>query len=420
MKLLPAWFVVLAIGVGTLRGGDWPQWRGPYRTGVAIDFRQPAVWPAEAPAPHWRVYVGEGYSSPVVQDGRLFIMGRQSDDLEACICLDAVTGKRLWRHAYPASFKPADATAGLGPKSTPTVDRECVYMLGLGGMFHCFDAQTGHIHWKHDCAAEYWGVEKDPAGDDAWFPSCGSAASALIDGENVILPLGGRKAGAFTAFDRRSGNIAWKALTDRGSYASPMIVELAEARQIVGFTGLRMVGLSAPGGDLLWQYPFPAQFEQTILTPVIWKDLVVVGGERKPTVALRIASADGKVTQTTAWRNSDLRGYLSTSVNVQDHLIGLDDRSERLVCINLGTGATSWKSDHIGRYVSLVVADTKLLALNADGELYVFEANVRDFVKAARWRVSEDGGTWAHLAVAGSWLYIKDKDHVAGFDLEAR
>src|SRR5262249_14549967 len=116
---------------------DWPQWRGPERTGVARDARLPAAWPKEPPKPAWRVSIGEGYSSPVIADGRLFILGRISGDREVCYCLDAASGKELWKHAYAAPYTPADPSAGKGPKSTPAVDGDRVYAYGVAGMLHC-------------------------------------------------------------------------------------------------------------------------------------------------------------------------------------------------------------------------------------------------------------------------------------------
>src|SRR5205823_2632221 len=157
------------------------------------------------------------------------------------------------------------------------------------GMFHCFDVQGGKVLWKHDLHKEFWGVAKDQWGDDAYATCCGAAAGPLANGSQVLLPVGGKKAGAVTAFDRVTGKIIWKSpLPDRSSYGSGLLGTLAGRKQLVGFTGLRMVGLDPGGGSLLWEYPFPAKYEQTMLTPVVWKDRVIVGGEEKPTVALEI------------------------------------------------------------------------------------------------------------------------------------
>ena len=408
------WFVCSAV---VTLAADWPQWRGPLRDGIAVDVRLPANLPEQMPAPKWRSTVGIGYSSPVIAGGQVFIQGREGGS-ETCLSLDAETGKPLWKQSYPSTFEPPDPTAGKGPNSTPTIDRDRVYMLGLGGMFHCLDARTGRILWKHDFAKEYWGVEKDATGEEAWRPACGSAASALVDGDVVIVPVGGKKAGAFTGFDRSTGKLLWKSLDDRSSYASPLLTSIAGQRQLVGFTGKRMVGISAADHQVLWESPFTAMFEQTIITPVLWRDRVVVCGEAKPSTALEITSEGGKMARKEAWKNADLSSYLVTPVVVKDHLIGFDQRGRRLVCIDMATGKTAWTSPRIGRmFVSLVVAGDRVLALSDSGELSVMAADPREYRPLAKWMVAEPGTIWSQLAVVGSRLYIRDKDRLSCYEM---
>ncbi len=396
---------------------DWPQWRGPNRDGIAAGARLPRRWPDKAPEPLWRAAVGEGYSSPVIADGRLYVMGRDTGGKEVCLCLDPDTGEDLWRHAYDQPYRPfpGAASVGSGPKSTPTVDGDRVYMLGIDGMFHCLDAGTGRVRWKHDFAAEYWGVEKDNEGYDLWKTLCGASASPLIDGDRVILPVGGKKAGAMTAFDKHTGELVWKSLEDRSSYASPVVAELAGLRQVVGFTGKRMAGFNAADGNLLWDYPFPIAFDDTVVTPVVWRDLVLVCGGDKPATALRIEREQGKVRWTVAWRNNKLRSFMITPVPFKGHLYGIGGGS-RLVCIDLATGKTAWVEGGFGSYASLVIADEQLLVLSDNGELTVLEPTPEAFTPRAKVTLSEDGETWAHLAVAGSRLYVKDKQHVLCYD----
>lgn len=406
---------------GGASAGDWPQWRGPGRDGVASPAGLPADWLAQPPRQVWKVRVGEGCSSPAVVGGRVYILGRDADE-EACLCLDAETGKTAWRLAYPVSYTPPDPRAGRGPQSTPTVDGDRVYALGVRGVFHCLDAGSGRVLWKHDLKAEFWGVVKDAEGDDAWAPCCGSAASPLVDGERVLLPVGGSKAGAMTAFDRHTGAIVWRSLEDRGSYASPVLAELAGARQVIGYTGRRMVGLRADDGALLWEHPFTVRFEQTILTPVLWKGLVIFAGDqdkRKDTQALRIQRQGETFVVEVAWRNDDLRCYVTTPVVIRDHLVGLN-RRQQLVCVDLATGKTAWIQGGFGRYVSLVVAGDTLLVLDEDGSLHVIAADPARFRRLARWKLGEGGDVWAHLAVANARLYVKDKYDLACFDVAGR
>jgi outer membrane protein assembly factor BamB len=290
-------------------------------------------------------------------------------------------------------------------------------MLGLGGMFHCLKTTTGRVLWKRDFAREFWGEVKDPVGDDAWFPACGMAASPLVVGTQVIVPVGGDKAGAFVAFDRESGGIVWAALPERSSYASPIRARLAGVDQLVGFTGLRMIGLDLASRELLWEQPFAAMNEQTILTPVLWRDRVIIGGEGQPTIALQITRQDDRIVSRRVWRTSALCAFLVTPLVMKDHLIGVDDRTKRLVCIDLLSGMRTWESPRIGRYVSLVSAGEQILALNETGRLSVLAADTREFRPSGPWTVSKAGGTYAHLAVAGSRLHVKDRTHLHCFDL---
>ncbi|MDX1931825.1 MAG: PQQ-binding-like beta-propeller repeat protein [Capsulimonadales bacterium] len=397
---------------------DWPQWRGPNRNGHAVGARLPVRWPETFPAPQWRAPVGIGYSSPVIAGGRLFIMGRDTSGNEVCYAFDAATGKPLWSHRYPSTFEPPDPTAGKGPNSTPTVDKDRVYMLGLGGMFHCLDVKTGRVLWKHDLEAEYWGVEKDAVGQEAWRPVCGASASALVDGREVIVPVGGKKAGAFAGFDRATGRLLRKSLDDRSSYASPLRGELAGVSQIVGFTGTRMVGLDARNRNLLWEHPFKAMYEQTIITPVLRKNQVIVCGEARPTVALEIANENGKWTAKTAWQNADLSAYLTTPVVFGERLLGYDQKTRRPVCIDPATGTTVWTGPRIGRmFMGLTVVGDRILALSDSGELLVLEANPQEYKEIGRWKLAAPGTIWSLPALVGNRLYIRDQESVTCFEL---
>lgn len=408
--------LALSLPLPLALAADWPQWRGPGRDGVAPGVTLPAKWPAEAPAPKWKAFVGLGYSGPAVAGGRVFILGRVKGD-ERCLAFDADTGKELWKVEYPEPFVPPDPTAGKGPNSTPTVDGDRVYMLGLGGRFHCLDAAAGRVLWAHDCRKEYWGVKRGLLGDDQWFPPCGTAASPLVDGNTVIVPVGGMKAGAFTGFDRTTGSLVWQALDDRSSYASPVIASPGGVKQLIGFTGTRMVGLDYTTHAPLWEVPFKSRFEQTIISPVVWKDLVIVAGEGRATTAVRVKPSGGTVAKETAWTSDDLKSYLTTPVVFADHLLGHDNRTNRLVCLKLETGAVAWTTPRIpGKYHSLVVAGTAVLVLTSEGELHVFEATPKECVARGKWTVA-DKGTWAHPALAGGRLYVKDKEHLYCYEL---
>ncbi|MCE9566246.1 MAG: PQQ-like beta-propeller repeat protein [Planctomycetes bacterium] len=398
---------------------DWPQWRGPGRDGHAVGTQFPQTWPEQPPKPKWTANLGLGYSGAAITRGKLFIHARNDDKKEErCLCLDAATGKQLWEISYPCKFKAPDPTAGKGPNATPTVDRDRVYFFGLGGMLTCADFDTGKVLWQHDCDKEYWGVRKTSDGDDAWFPPCGASASPLVDGDTVIVPIGGKKAGAMTGFDRITGKLLWSALEDRSSYASPLIVSPGGVKQIVGFTGTRMVGLRHSDRDLLWEHPFPTRYEQTIVSPLVWKDLVVFGGEVKPTVAVKLTKDNDSVKKEVAWKSDDLKMYVSSPVPFGDNLIGFDFRTGKLVCVKFVDGSTAWTSSAMGtKHVSLVLAGDVLLTLTLDGELRVAKVSADEYLELAKWKVAEKG-TYAHLVVVGNTLFVKGPETLLCYEIK--
>jgi outer membrane protein assembly factor BamB len=415
-----AWLIcLLALIVPfRLQAADWPQWRGVGRDGHALGTQLPVDWPILPPTPKWSIDIGLGYSGAAIARGKLFIHTRDDDKgKERCLCLNPVDGKQLWEISYLSAFEPPDNTAGKGPNATPTVDRDRVYFFGLGGMLTCADFESGKVLWQHDCNKEYWGIVKT-ADDDAWFPPCGASASPLVDGETVIVPVGGKKAGAITGFDRNTGKIVWKTLEDRSSYASPLISSPGGVRQIVAFTGTRMIGLRHSDRELLWDYPFPTKYEQTIISPVVWKDLIVIGGEAKPTVAVKLTRDGDKVKKEIAWKSEDLRMYLATPIVFSDHLLGFDHRMSRLVCLKMETGETVWSSPGLGtKHLSIVAAGNALLALTLEGELLVMKASTQEFVRLAKWRVSERG-TYAYPALVGNTLFIKGQEKLVCYELK--
>ena len=240
----------------------------------------------------------------------------------------------------------------------------------------------------------------------------------LVDSDTVIVPIGGKKAGAITGFDRNTGKLLWKALDDRSSYASPLIGSPGGVKQIVAFTGTRMVGVRHSNRELLWDHPFPAKFEQTIVSPVIWKGRVIIGGEAKPTVALKLASDGEKVKKEIAWKSEDLRMYLATPVVFNDHLVGFDHRATRLVCLKLEGGELAWTSPGLGtKNAVLLLAGDILFTLTLEGELRIAKISTEEYKELAKWKVAEKG-SYAHPALVGNTLYVKGPDKLTCYELK--
>src|SRR5918993_1018179 len=260
-------------------GTEWPQWRGPKRDG-SVDAALPSQWP-EALKKRWETTVGAGHASPVVSDNRVVVIAREGDQ-EIVRALDVASGKEIWRAAYPAPYdvNPAARSHGAGPKSTPAIAGGRVFTLGIGGVLSAFDLASGKLLWRVPAPAV--------------LPEYGTATSPLIDGTSVIAHVGGYENGALTSFDAATGKPRWQWNGDGPGYGSPIIATFGGVRQVITQTQKLVVGLDASTGMLLWQMPFTTEFDQNAFTPVVFQDLLILGGIDWPLTAIRPKLADGK------------------------------------------------------------------------------------------------------------------------------
>ena len=382
---------------------------GPTRDGVAVGVELPEPWPA-ALKRVWQTEIGLGHSSPVVAGGKVVQLARRGDD-EVLACLRAADGKVLWRSACPAgAFKPRGVARyhGKGPFATPTIAEGRVYALGISGVLTCHDLGSGKQLWRKTFAEEY----------EQAYPIWGAANSPLLLGDLCILCVGSHRAGALAAFNRHTGQLAWKLADDGAAYASPQAATLAGKPQLVTLTHSRVVGVEPATGKLLWAVPFKVRYEMNIITPILHNDLVVWSGCYEPARAVRIASDDGALAATKLWQNDAESMFMSSPVRHGDHIYGLATRGKgTLVCIALGDGKTVWSSPGgMGKYASLVRVADRLLVLTTKGDLLLLAADPSGYNELGRCHLT-DRPVWAHLAVAGRRLYVKDKTHLACFEL---
>ncbi len=388
---------------------DWPQWRGPRRDGVATGFKLPAAWPTGELKPVWKIALGDGYSSPVIVGGKLFTHDREGDD-EFVYCLDAATGKQIWRFGYPAPYKMHDAALGhgLGPKATTTVSAGRVYAFGISSILTCLDADTGKPVWQHDLKTEY----------GAGPAEFGTAGSPLLDGSLVIVPVGGKKGGSVMAFHAKDGSHAWTAVpNEKPSFSSPIAAELGGVRHILTFTQKSFVGLDARNGKVLWKYSFTTDYDQNTVTPAVVGDIVIASGVSRFAFALKVEKSGNGVKMSEVWKNRDQRTYMSSPVVVGEHVYGLGGEGA-MVCVNIATGKTNWKGGEFGEYCSVVVAGDRLLILDTAGQLTVVNADPTSYRELGRSRVSA-GKSWSHLALVGSRIFVRDRQNLACFELDA-
>jgi outer membrane protein assembly factor BamB len=395
--------------------GKWPQWRGPNRDGASPETGLGWDWPAGGPPLVWEQLLGRGFSSVVVAQGRLYTMAEETIEenppaatpprMEAVVCLDAATGRTLWRFRYPNQF---EERFGSGPRSTPAVDGDFVYTVGPTGVFHCLAAATGSLVWRHDLQEEFQGQPFQ----------YGMAASPLVEGELVYTTPGGPDGQAVAAFDKRSGRLVWKALDDLMGYSSPIAVTAAGVRQVLFLTNQALVSFT-PQGQLLWRYPWETPGGFNIATPLAFGDYIFLSsGYGKGCVLLEIAAEpDGSLRPHRVYEHNRMRNHFASSVRWGDHLYGFDQLD--LVCMNIRTGELAWRQRGLRslRKGSLLIAEGHLLILGEDGTLTLAEATPAAYRELAAVRVSTNK-CWTVPTVAGGRLYIRDEGLLRCFDVQ--
>ncbi len=396
-KLLLLAFVFV-INTSVVRA-DWNQWRGPNRDGKVGGFQLPNPLPKQL-VRKWKVEVGTGHSSPLVVGNHVFIFARQ-DDNEVVRCLELTTGKEVWKQSYPAPYEmnPAARGHGKGPKSTPVWSGGLLGTLGISGILSCVDTRTGKVVWRREFSRSF----------KTTSPLYGAAMSPVVDNGLLIVHVGGHDDGALMAFDVKTGATRWRWTGDGPAYASPIIVTLGGLRQVVTQTQTMCVGVSAQNGQLLWSVPFKTAYDQNAVTPVAVGDMVVFGGTRQPTFALRVRNSGNQWRAEKVWETTGATFYLSTPVASGNRLYGMSEKQGGQMCsIDAASGKVEWTGDaRLGANAAIFDAGSALLVLTTNANLHVFQKNGAALAEIARYQVA-DSPTWASPAFAGNRVLIKD------------
>ena len=388
--------VVLVSAAGVF-AQDWPHWRGPDRDGIVSGFDAPGQWPAEL-TQKWRVTVGFGDSTPALVGDKLYVSVRQGEE-EVTLCLNAANGKELWKDKYAAQTVTGPASRHPGPRSSPAVADGKVVTLGVGGVVSCLDAATGKLLWR-----------KDPF--PKVVPRFFASFSPIIVDGMAIAHLGGQGNGAIIAYDLASGNEKWRWSEEGPDYGSPVLFTARGVKQIVSPTEQSIVGINVADGKLLWKYPFPpARRSYNAATPIVGKDVIIVTGGGRGTKGLKIEKqGDGFVVKE-QWSNPDLATQFNTPVLKSDLLFGLSN-SNNLFCIDSKTGKTSWTDATARGsrgFGAIVGAGSCLIALTNDSNLIVFKPDGKGYSEVKSYKVAETV-TNAHPVVAGGRIFIKDQE----------
>ena len=388
---------------------DWSQWRGANRDGVVKDFTAPVAWPKELKQV-WKTPVGSGYSSPLVSNDRAWVHSMNSEE-ETITCLDLKTGKPMWTKRYPSQFTKNQYAKEMskGPFSTPVLHQGRLYTLGVNAVLSCFDAATGELKWQ-----------KDFGKPNTSKMFCGTAASPIVDGGNVIVYTGDDlRGGVMVAFDALTGKERWRWTGEGPGYASPIVAEFGGVRQIVTMTDKSVIGISAKDGLLLWRLEWPDEWNENIVTPLVYKNSLILSGVRKGTMAVEPVKTGDKWEAKQLWHNRELTLYMNSPVLDGDHFYGMTNkRKGSLFCAEAATGKVLWSTEgREGANAAILQTRDLLFVLNNDGALIVARKNPKAYEQVARYSVA-DSATYAHPVIWGKHVLVKDETSIALWRLE--
>lgn len=425
-------------GIG-LHADDWPQWRGEDRLGVWHETGILETFPSDGLHVRWRVPIHAGYAGPAVADGRVFVTDARrasgTDRVERVLCLDEATGRTLWTHEWSASYIGLLDTWATGPRATPTIDGDRVYVLGATGALIALDVETGDVLWRRDYVEQY----------DTEIPPWGMAGAPLVDGDRLIALVGGQPDAKVVAFDKMTGREIWRSLPgdSEPGYSQPIIFEAGGARQLIIWHASAVASLDPLTGDVYWEEPYEAGAGMAVATPVLDdQNRLLVSSFYNGSMML--ALNQDRPAATLLWKGSSdseiltdgLHAVITTPVVEGGHVYGICSYGQ-FRCLDAGSGDRVWESQAVtverARWASgFIVRHRDRYFINNDrGELIIARLSPDGYEELGRTTLITPNtrpGTrrqlgvvnWSHPAYANQHIYARSDQEIVAASLAAR
>jgi outer membrane protein assembly factor BamB len=413
-------FILSLVFAETILADDWPQWGGPQRDLV---WREPGIVetlpdadPSTGLLPRvWSVKIGAGYAGPAVAEGRVFLADRIADQgLERVLCFDAATGEEMWKREYDARYT---ISYPLGPRATPTVDGDRVYVLGAVGHLLCLNVASGDVLWRKFLPADF----------DTEVPNWGMAGAPLVDGDQLIILAGGKPGALVVSLDKRTGQERWRALDGaEPGYCAPVILQIAGQRQLIVWHPAAVAALDPADGTVLWEQPFAVRAGMTISTPrTVANRLFVTGFYSGPLmIDLGPTGKSPKVlwqtgASSTEIRNDSLHAVMCTPIVTADYVYGVGSYGE-LRCLEADSGRIVWETREPtgeGRWWNafLVPHQDRVVICNEQGEIIFARFSPRGYQELSRAKLIEPTQpiqrrmtVWSHPAFAMRSVFARN------------
>jgi outer membrane protein assembly factor BamB len=404
--------VALTISSAAL-AADWPQWRGPERTGLSAETGLLAEWPADGPTLVWQVKnIDDGFSTPAVVGDRLYLMSNKGTDDEFVQALSVADGSQKWATRV-GKVGPNKGPQYPGARSTPTVDGELLFALGSDGDLACLETATGAVRWQKNLRADFGG---EP-GNWAY------AESPLVDGNTLVCTPGGKEA-TIVALDKKTGDVIWKTALEEGdqaAYASAIAVDVGGVKQYVQFLQKGLVGVDAKTGKFLWRYAKSGQSPANIPTPVASDAFVYSASGRGGGGLVELKVEPNAVEATEVYFAPKLPTSIGGAVKAGQYLFGTNGAG--LMCVDFVTGDVKWQERGVGAG-SVCYADGRLYVHGEKGDVALVEATSEAYKQKGMFTPPDqpDRGkaqAWAYPVVANGRVYIRDLGTLWSYDVSS-
>ena len=387
--------------------GDWPQWRGAERNGLSKETGLLKLWPESGPKANWTISsLGEGYGSLAIKGDRIYVQG-SNGSASTIFCLNRADGKTIWSAALGPK---GDEGRGNGPRATPTLDEDRIYVLTENGDLACLRANNGSPIWRKNILKEFGGSNPH------WLIS----ESPLVDGNKLIVSPGGKDA-SIVALDKMNGQVIWKTagLSDGPAYSSCIAADIGGVRTIMNFTARAAVGVRASDGKPMWSYDRAANGTANCTTPIFADNKVFFSSAYGTGGALLGLSAQGgEVKSQEIYFTKEMMNHHGGMVLVNGYLYGFSNSI--LTCLEFATGKKMWAHRSVGKG-SLTYADGMLYLFGETNKVGLAEATPTGYVEKGTFTINDLGKpTWAHPVVAGGKLYIRNQNMLTAYDVKGK
>jgi outer membrane protein assembly factor BamB len=399
-------WIVLLLPLSAGADPHWPQFGGPSRDFQVRTTGLCAQWPTGGPPVRWKRALGDGFGQVLVEGDRLYALAR-NDERDVLFAMHRDTGKTIWTYEYGAPFPgECDRGFGTGPRSTPTLSDDRVFIVSAGGLLTCVDATDGRAVWSRELLREFGGNA----------PKWGYASSPLILDHLVILPVGGPNR-AVMAFHKDDGRVVWSGGTQNNSYSSPILVRLGGRPQVIVFMQEGALGLDPRAGRVLWHQPHATSHNANAFLPV-WLEpnfLFLSSGDEAGSRMIELL-ADGV---RPVWTSQELEVCFGSVVCADGVLYGSSGTGGQsfLVAADRRTGRLHWKQRGFAK-ANVLYADGKLLILDEEGTLALARVGPEQYQELCSARIL-DRTTWTAPSLVDRTLYVRNRKDLLALDLSA-